>query len=524
MTIKRLILVALTSFALFLMGTDLIASFSKPQFQTRLVLFEADLRLHMAEFQRGQDLKDPSWNQALQAFLEEPRSPLISALGQYEEARQSAAKSLDSSRQQLQQLETQAEPQAEAPTREVQRSQLKQQDALVAAQQKTLEEVVLRQGMLKASVDQDANAALVTWQAIDGIPTQATAELLPVLRGLWSNPVQLQPDAERIVKQSLDGWYRYQALKRLYEAEQRPEAIATLQIQEQQKAVEVLTKVGMAGFLSFAAIVVGSLTCLGLLAQWGLKRKESAIGSLSAIQWTVPWDGELVWFVLSIGFFFCGQILIGAVIAPLLVELLGRVAGISGTVAQGIQAIVTYACLAAAGLTTLYLAIAPYRPLPANWFQVKWRGNWVIWGVGGYLMAFPLVVIVSLLNQQIWQGQGGSNPLLPIALQSQESLAKVLFFVTATIMAPIFEEILFRGFLLPSLTRYFSNWSAILLSSFLFALVHLSLSEVLPLMMLGIILAFVYTRTQNLLAPILLHGLWNGGTLISLFLLGSAAR
>ena len=62
---------------------------------------------------------------------------------------------------------------------------------------------------------------------------------------------------------------------------------------------------------------------------------------------------------------------------------------------------------------------------------------------------------------------------------------------------------------------------AIALSSLIFALAHLSLSEVLPLATLGCVLGFVYTRSRNLLAPMLLHGLWNSGTLVSLVVLGS---
>ncbi len=80
---------------------------------------------------------------------------------------------------------------------------------------------------------------------------------------------------------------------------------------------------------------------------------------------------------------------------------------------------------------------------------------------------------------------------------------------------------LFRGFLLPSLTRYLPVWGAILVSSLLFAVAHLSLSEILPLTTLGIVLGVVYTRSRNLLASMLIHSLWNGGTLLSLFLLGS---
>ena len=114
--------------------------------------------------------------------------------------------------------------------------------------------------------------------------------------------------------------------------------------------------------------------------------------------------------------------------------------------------------------------------------------------------------------------------MLQIVLESQDNLALLIFFSTAAVAAPLFEELLFRGFLLPSLTRYLPLWGSILISSFLFAAVHLSLSEVLPLTVLGIVLGFVYSRSRNLLAPMLLHSLWNSGTLLSLFLLGSSTN
>ncbi len=131
--------------------------------------------------------------------------------------------------------------------------------------------------------------------------------------------------------------------------------------------------------------------------------------------------------------------------------------------------------------------------------------------------------MVSLINQRLWQGQGGSNPLLQLALESQDGVALGIFFFTAAIAAPFFEEILFRGFLLSSLTRYLPVWGSILASSLLFALAHLSLSEVLPLTALGCVLGVVYTRSRSLFAPMLLHCLWNSGTLLSLFILGKGS-
>jgi len=180
--------------------------------------------------------------------------------------------------------------------------------------------------------------------------------------------------------------------------------------------------------------------------------------------------------------------------------------------------------MAGGGLLVLYFSVKPFLPVPEDWFRFKFRSNWILWGFGGYLVALPLVIVVSLINQQLWQGQGGSNPILPLALEGRDSTALLIFFLTASVAAPVFEEIMFRGFLLPSLTRYLPVWGAILASSLLFAIAHLSLSEVLPLATLGVVLGFVYSRSRNLLSSILLHSLWNAGTLLSLFVLGSGSN
>ena len=134
------------------------------------------------------------------------------------------------------------------------------------------------------------------------------------------------------------------------------------------------------------------------------------------------------------------------------------------------------------------------------------------------------MVGISLLNQQFWQGQGGSNPLLQTVLEENDTIAFTIFFLTAAIAAPLFEEVLFRGFLLPSLTRYIPVWGSIVASSLIFAAAHLSLSEVLPLTVLGAVLGFIYTRSRNLLAPMLLHSAWNSVTMIGLFLLGGGSN
>jgi uncharacterized protein len=504
MTIKRVVLAVLTVLAIALIGQDLLASWSQPQFQSRLELYQTNLVLQATEWQGD----DPGLASVRNGII--GSEPVKGATKQYEELRQSAQKNLERTQILL------ASPTADPSLK----NSLPKLERLLA-------ELDLRLGVLQVQQGQGATAQK-TWagmiQQTDGKPSLETlSKTAGVLAGLWSDPPRLVPDAEQALKKNLDSWFRYRSLAQLYQLQQRQEALIELRTAQQQTAERALTNLAIVGGIPTISCFLGVGILLFLVGQWVLRRKQSLLASASLLPWTVPWDGEIVWQVLIFGFFLVGQILL-----PLALGLLQQASGLNpagfGERARAVYILANYLLLAAGGLVVLYFSIRAFLPLPEGWFRIKLQSKWVLWGVGGYFAALPLVILISLLNQKIWQGQGGSNPILPIALEGKDNGALFLFFVTAAIAAPIFEEILFRGFLLPSLTRYMPVWGAITLSSFIFALAHLSLSEVLPLMVLGMVLGFVYSRSRNLLSSMLLHSLWNSGTLLSLFVLGSSSQ
>jgi membrane protease YdiL (CAAX protease family) len=212
----------------------------------------------------------------------------------------------------------------------------------------------------------------------------------------------------------------------------------------------------------------------------------------------------------------------GQVFVPTILQLLPISPYSENLQIQAFSVLISYMLVSFGAILVLYVSIKRYLPLPEEWFKFRLFDNWLLWGIGGYCAAVPIVIIVSLINQLLWKGEGGSNPLLQMALENRDSVALGIFFFTAAIAAPLFEEFLFRGFLLPSLTPHLPVSWAIVVSSFIFAIAHLSLSEMLPLTALGMVLGVVYTRSRNLFSPMLLHGLWNSGTLVSLFILGGS--
>ncbi len=523
MTIKRLILSLLTLAIIFLAGSALWASSQQPQIQSRLELYQTNLLLRAQQL--PPENADPNLAKASKTLLGE--NPLQAATKQYLDAQKSAQTNLAKAQNQLAQLEKKpsnapALPKLDsqlAPITDTSRSSQQAQLLKSVSQiQKLIAELNLRLGILQVQQTQ-IEPALQTWLKVINSPQDnSLAATATVLTGLWSDPPQLLPDAEALIQANLEGWFQGRALSQLYELQQRPEAKSLLQAREQEQAEEALVKLAIISSIPAVTGLIGILLLIYLFINRLTKGKESIFSQNGETVWATPWDWEIVWQVFIVGFFLMGQIIV-----PLLFSVLQIKPGVASVRVQALYTLATYLFLAFGAVTVMYLSIKKFLPLPPSWFRFKLGGNWFLWGLGGYCAALPLVVVVSLLNQQLWQGLGGSNPLLSLVLEGQDKIALAIFFFTAAVAAPLFEEFLFRGFLLPSLTRYFSLWQAILISAFLFAIAHLSLSEVLPLMVLGVVLGFVYTRSRNLLAPILLHSLWNSGTLVSLFILGSSS-
>ena len=514
MTVKRTILGILTLLVSIIIGQSLISSWNEPQVTSRLQLYQTDLLLQASGWQ-GEGFSEVQLKQLRSALLGD--APLANALQVYEEVREAAETNLTRSQDRLTQLSPEAVAVSDGRTLDPAVRKLQ-----VTVQQQTylIEQLDLRLGILQAEQG-EIPKALKTWK--DLVTTRGNvgeiAQTADVLMGIWQNPPKVGAEAENRIRRNLTGWFRYRTLAQLYQRQQRESALASLEAEEQMIAEKMLLRLVAVGFLPTLGCLIGVGLIGFLVIQRFVRGHQSLLMQNAETGWDTPWTGETVWQVMVVGFFFIGQILL-----PLLLSSLGVGFASFNSRGRALYALIYYVLMASGGILVLYWSIRSFRPLPVGWFRFKLRGDWIWWGLGGYLAALPLMVGISFLNQQFWQGQGGNNPLLQTVLEENDTIAFTIFFLTAAIAAPLFEEVLFRGFLLPSLTRYVPVWGAIASSSLIFAAAHLSLSEVLPLTVLGAVLGFVYTRSRNLFAPMMLHSAWNSVTMIGLFLLGSSTN
>ena len=94
----------------------------------------------------------------------------------------------------------------------------------------------------------------------------------------------------------------------------------------------------------------------------------------------------------------------------------------------------------------------------------------------------------------------------------------LLAFTTLVIIAPISEEILFRGYLLGRLRKYVPVWAAVLVTSLLFAIVHFQFNVGVDVFALSILLCVLRITTGRLWPSILLHMIKNGIAFYFLFI------
>jgi membrane protease YdiL (CAAX protease family) len=139
----------------------------------------------------------------------------------------------------------------------------------------------------------------------------------------------------------------------------------------------------------------------------------------------------------------------------------------------------------------------------------------LVTGLGGGL----LVLLLSGTVQAVLQGLGvQQTQLQDFTWVRQLPLAGFLAILFAgAVLAPLAEEIFFRGLVFQGYLQAQGRLTAYLVSSAVFALLHLNLPAFPPIFVLGLTLAWLYRATGSLLPAILAHGLNNGVAFVVLY-------
>jgi membrane protease YdiL (CAAX protease family) len=174
------------------------------------------------------------------------------------------------------------------------------------------------------------------------------------------------------------------------------------------------------------------------------------------------------------------------------------------------------------------VAVVASRVNPVDWLGLRWRPGpplllGVMVGVAGVLATVVTGMFaygLELAGVQEWllQRLGHRDPseamqdVVKAFDEVEDPTVLAMLCVTAVVVAPVTEEVIFRGYLYPVAKRFAGRGCAVLFSAGFFAMIHLNVMALLPLVFLATILVLAYEFSGSIWVPIGIHMVFNGIT------------
>lgn len=269
-----------------------------------------------------------------------------------------------------------------------------------------------------------------------------------------------------------------------------------------------------AGLTALAVIAAGIVIDIQLFTRWRLRRPDA--GRLAAALRQRPWrlhDAAVLVLVLA-GLYMALLSAAGALQHFSGIDLRAhpQLAALLQTACFHIPAILTVGWLLRRGKRTWRTAFG---------IRAGTVRRHAAQGIMAYIAVLPATVAIGLAYRILLEWRGfPMSPQQAVSLFTQTGplAAKVLLGGIAIIVAPIAEEILFRGILLPLALRWMRIPTAILGVSLCFACIHLHIPSIAPLFVIAVGFSLVYLYTGSLTAPIVMHMTFNAVSLLAVLL------
>jgi membrane protease YdiL (CAAX protease family) len=136
----------------------------------------------------------------------------------------------------------------------------------------------------------------------------------------------------------------------------------------------------------------------------------------------------------------------------------------------------------------------------------------ILIGLVGGACVVPMAMALNHVSQRVLE-QTHIEATDQLSIQYLRASVKwwqqICFGVTAIVLAPLVEEIIFRGILYPAIKQRGYPGLAWVGTALLFAAIHMNVKTFLPLAFIGFALVWLYERTDSLATPIAAHALFN---------------
>lgn len=279
--------------------------------------------------------------------------------------------------------------------------------------------------------------------------------------------------------------------------------------------LELAGNAWMVAVVYLVLIAFGFAVDVGLVVRFSRKpiRWAEQVDRLKARPWSAQ-QGSLLLLVLMALYFF------STALQPLINEWCGG--GDDGQATRRI--VIQSVSFHMIGLGIVVLSLLRRRVTWRDAFGLEPRAILGNIGAGAmfYLAVLPFLVFYTFLYQAILRGMGYEVMMQEVALvvAGEKSFWLRMYLAgLAVVLAPVFEEILFRGIGLPLIARKWGVAPAVVIVSLFFAAIHFHLPSMMPLFVIAVAFSLAYIHTGSIVVPIVMHALFNGVNVAMLMVL-----
>lgn len=333
---------------------------------------------------------------------------------------------------------------------------------------------------------------------------EVTGDYYHALAELYSNPELSDAGlrSKAAVIAGHEGWLTDIALADCFERLGEDARLTDVRRRQQARSVRFIggfaAVCGIAGLLG----VIGLVTIVVLLLRWGLTLRTPRARLPFMVPWTVIDVAEAIAVLLF-------AMVMGGLLAPL---LLGSEDASQPSVTRALVIALQYVLVSGVtiGVIVFRLRGRASRPLQILGLRLRRLVGLMGTGVAGYAVFVAAAMLLAVLAGSLF----GGTPMLQTTEQivgTASSPAEVaVFFVLVCVLAPVIEEIIFRGYVYGGLRRVLPSRQAIIIGGALFAAVHLNAEAFLVIGLIGAMLCYLYERTRSLVPGMVAHGIHNG--------------
>ena len=131
----------------------------------------------------------------------------------------------------------------------------------------------------------------------------------------------------------------------------------------------------------------------------------------------------------------------------------------------------------------------------------QWKSNFLLLTIIGLLLTFAVSYIIGVFITYL----PGYETMMQNYKGMFGDIDPTELILTVAVIGPICEEIIFRGVILERLLKKYNPNKAILFSSMIFSIIHLQPLQVISTFFIGLILGWIYLKTQSLWVCIGIH-------------------